>query len=102
MPAASDLPADIATLSRCQFRRLRHREATHDLARLAAELEEADAGLRAAARLRASAPADHPAAGPATAAHIGGNGAIIQNSTVGDVNVNQRDVPPPGSGRSRR
>ena len=35
-------------------------------------------------------------------AHIGGNGAIIQNSTVGDVSVNLRDVPPPRSGRSPR
>jgi len=102
MPAALDLPADIANLSRCQFRRLRHREATHDLARLAAELEAADAGLRAAARLRASAPADQPAAGPAVAAHIDGNGMIIQNSTVRDVNVNLRDVPPPGRGPAQR
>jgi hypothetical protein len=98
MPGPSDLPADIAKLSRCQYRHLRHREATHDLARLAAELEEADAGLRAAARLRAAALADRPA----TTADIGGHGTVIQHSTVRDVNVNVRDVPPPGSRRPQR
>jgi hypothetical protein len=38
MPAEADLPEDLAQLGRCQFRRLRHREATADLARLVAEL----------------------------------------------------------------
>lgn len=38
MPAEKDLPPEIAALSRCQYRRLRHREAGTDIARLAADL----------------------------------------------------------------
>jgi hypothetical protein len=38
LPTAAELPADIAALSRCQFRRLRYREPTADLARLVADL----------------------------------------------------------------
>lgn len=85
MPVSSDLPADVAKLSRCQWRHLRYREATYDLARLAEELVEVDAGLRAAARLRTSAPADRPVSEPGASAHVGGNGMIIQHSTVRDV-----------------
>jgi len=42
MPAEVELPADIAALSRCQYRRLRHREPTTDLARLVADLISLD------------------------------------------------------------
>lgn len=38
MPAESELPPEIVALSRCQYRRLRHREASADLARLVADL----------------------------------------------------------------
>jgi TIR domain len=38
MPTASDLPDDIAMLGRCQYRRLRHRDASADLARLVADI----------------------------------------------------------------
>lgn len=38
MPMDGQLPADIAQLRRCQFRRLRHREARSDVARLVADL----------------------------------------------------------------
>jgi hypothetical protein len=38
MPAEKDLPSEIAELSRCQYRRLRHREASTDIDRLAADL----------------------------------------------------------------
>jgi TIR domain len=38
MPAEAELPADIAALSRCQYRHLRHHEPTTDLARLVADL----------------------------------------------------------------
>ena len=48
MPTVAELPADLAALGRCQFRRLRHRDASADLARLVAELAELDAGLGAA------------------------------------------------------
>src|SRR5262249_39535869 len=33
-PAATDLPADIAALARCQYRQLRHRDTAPDLARI--------------------------------------------------------------------
>jgi len=55
MPAEDELPAELAPLGRCQFRRLRHRDAEADLARLVAELAELDAGLDAAAAARPSA-----------------------------------------------
>jgi hypothetical protein len=38
MPVESQLPPDIASLGRCQFRRLRYREAGSDIARLIADL----------------------------------------------------------------
>ncbi len=52
MPAEADLPTDIARLGRCQYRRLRHREATADLDRLRTDLTAADPALAAAARSR--------------------------------------------------
>ena len=39
MPLGSDLPTDIALLGRCQYRRLRYRDASADLVRLVADLE---------------------------------------------------------------
>lgn len=45
MPAENDLPPEVAALSRCQYRRLRHREASSDLARLVAELVEVEPRL---------------------------------------------------------
>jgi hypothetical protein len=38
LPAEADLPTDISALSRCQFRRLRYRDASRDVARIVAEL----------------------------------------------------------------
>jgi len=52
LPAEVDLPAQIGALGRCQYRRLRHREATTDLERLRADIA-ADPVLRAAARRQA-------------------------------------------------
>jgi hypothetical protein len=43
LPGAAELPADIAGLSRCQYRRLLYRDPTADLARIVADLTE---GLR--------------------------------------------------------
>jgi tetratricopeptide (TPR) repeat protein len=45
MPAEHQLPRDIAQLSRCQFRRLRHREARFDIARLATEITDIEPRL---------------------------------------------------------
>jgi hypothetical protein len=50
MPSASELPHELAALSRLQFRELRHRNASADLNRLANDLAATDAGLRAAER----------------------------------------------------
>ncbi len=44
LPAEAELPADIAALSRCQYRHLRHREPTTDLARIVADLTSLDFG----------------------------------------------------------
>jgi len=64
LPGEADLPADIAALSRCQYRHLRRREPTTDLARVAADLISLDPVLAAAARGRDSRPR-HPMAAPA-------------------------------------
>jgi hypothetical protein len=50
MPTEVDVPADLAPLGRCQFRRLRHREAAADLGRLAVELTALYPDLGVAAR----------------------------------------------------
>ena len=42
MPREEELPADIAALSRCQYRRLRHRDAAADVTRLIADLAVPD------------------------------------------------------------
>lgn len=56
IPAEADLPADIAALSRCQYRRLRHHDATTDLARIVTDLTSLDPTLAASARRRDDAP----------------------------------------------
>jgi RecA/RadA recombinase len=48
LPRETDLPADIAALSRCQYRRLRNRESTSDLARIVTDLTSLDPELAAA------------------------------------------------------
>lgn len=45
LPQKADLPADIAALSRCQYRRLRHRDASTDVARIVADLATDDPTL---------------------------------------------------------
>jgi hypothetical protein len=42
LPREAELPTDIAALSRCQYRHLRHRESTADLARIVADLISLD------------------------------------------------------------
>ncbi|HSV67519.1 MAG TPA: tetratricopeptide repeat protein [Mycobacteriales bacterium] len=54
MPTEADLPGELAALGRCQFRRLRHRDAEADLARLVAELADLDPELGAATAARPS------------------------------------------------
>jgi tetratricopeptide (TPR) repeat protein len=56
MPTVADLPEELATLARCQYRRLRYRDASLDLARLTAELVDLDSHLAAAAAARAPQP----------------------------------------------
>jgi tetratricopeptide (TPR) repeat protein len=55
LPTAVQLPADIAALSRCQYRRLRYREPTADLARIVTDLASEDPLLAQAARHRDAA-----------------------------------------------
>src|SRR5262249_27239516 len=63
MPTESDLPEDLAALGRCQYRLLRHRDATADVARLAADLAEAAPELATA--LRRGPYSDEAVTGPA-------------------------------------
>jgi len=60
-PVERELPADIAALGRCQYRRLRHRDASADLARIRTDLAAADPVLAAAARHRSRVPRQLPA-----------------------------------------
>jgi hypothetical protein len=48
VPTEGQLPQELEQLGRCQFRRLRHRDTGADIARLAADLAEADAELATA------------------------------------------------------
>jgi hypothetical protein len=45
MPGQADLPADIAALARCQYRRLRHSDIRADLDRITADLMRLDSAL---------------------------------------------------------
>lgn len=67
LPRETDLPAGIAALSRCQYRRLRRREPTSDLARIVADLTSLDPVLAAAAHSRDTAPRGTGKTAPALA-----------------------------------
>ena len=57
LPTERQLPTSLAPLSRCQYRRLRHRDATVDLDRIIHDLIAADPALaHAATRRQAAAP----------------------------------------------
>lgn len=56
LPTTAQLPADLVALSRCQYRQLRYREPTADLARIVTDLASVDSSLATAARRRAGAP----------------------------------------------
>jgi tetratricopeptide (TPR) repeat protein len=71
MPTEADLPADLAPLARCQYRRLRYRDATADLARLVSELATIDEDLGATARRQRGVPQQLPAAVPHFAGRTG-------------------------------
>jgi len=58
LPTEAELPDDIAAFSRCQYRRLRHRDAPVDLARIFRDLAALDPDLAAATR-RPSDPPQH-------------------------------------------
>jgi len=48
LPSENELPADLGQLARCQYRRLRHRDAIVDLGRIASDLATADPSLASA------------------------------------------------------
>jgi TIR domain-containing protein len=61
LPGDTDLPADIAALSRCQYRRLRYREPHADLSRIVTDLTSLDPALAESARSRDGVPRQLPA-----------------------------------------
>lgn len=63
-PNESSLPPDIAALSRCQYRRLRHHDVRADLARLVGDLAAAVPHLAVASRTSRGIPQQLPAAPP--------------------------------------
>jgi hypothetical protein len=56
LPTERQLPTCLAPLARCQYRRLRVREAVSDVDRIVHELVASDAGLALAAKRRATTP----------------------------------------------
>lgn len=56
LPTGAQLPPAITALSHCQYRRLRYREPTADLARIVTDLVSVDSLLASVARLRDGAP----------------------------------------------
>jgi hypothetical protein len=77
MPTEADLPADLTPLARCQYRRLRHRDASTDLSRLVGELATTDEELGAAARRQGGVPQQLPAA----TAHFAGRAGELATLT---------------------
>jgi len=71
LPGAAELPAEIAALSRCQYRHLRRREPTSDLARIVTDLISLDPALAAAVRSRENGPL-HPSAAARTSTEVPG------------------------------
>jgi hypothetical protein len=94
LPREAELPPDIAALSRCQYRHLRRREPTTDLARIVTDLTGLDPALATAACSRANTP--HPAAAAAGVANTvtgGVSGVLIQAGTVhGGVHIHPTDT----------
>lgn len=74
LPTESDLPYDIAGLSRRQYVPLRRRYTAVDLAFLAERITEADPALAKIAAQRQSATGRVPAQLPAAVTHFAGRG----------------------------
>ncbi len=88
LPHEDWLPLDIAALSRCQYRHLRRREPTTDVARIIGNLISLDQGLAAAARNRGNG-FNLPAGGLANTVAGDVPGVLIQTGMIkGDVHVN--------------
>jgi tetratricopeptide (TPR) repeat protein len=81
LPAAADLPADIAGLSRRQYVPLRHRYITGDLAFLVERITGADPELAMVAARRQSAAGRVPQQLPAAVAHFAGRRAELDTLT---------------------
>src|SRR5215475_5123995 len=60
LPTQAQLPEELGELGRCQFRRLRHRDADADVARLVADLAGMDAELAVALRRGPYGPPEVP------------------------------------------
>jgi hypothetical protein len=75
LPAATDLPADIAALARCQYRPLRHRDAATDLARIVADCTAAVGGNAMGSR-----PPDHAGTARAGPGHDAAAGKVRRPS----------------------
>jgi hypothetical protein len=78
-PEESELPADIAALSRCQARPLRGREPTTDLARLVSDLTALDPDLAEIARRQRRSTATP---GVVNTVHGDVSGTIVQAGTI--------------------
>lgn len=82
LPAAIELPADIAALSRCQALPLRRREPTTDLDRIVTGLAAQDSDLDAAMRRSTTAP------GVVNTIRGNVSGPVLQAGTItGDVHL---------------
>lgn len=104
IPAEVDLPGDIAALGRCQYRRLRRRDHTVDLARIVADLTGLDPVLAMAARTGPDRPA---AVGRAQIRHAVGDqdavtSAVVHVTASPQHGVVPRQLPPAPRGFTGR
>lgn len=81
LPTVAQLPADIAALAGRQFRRLRHRDAGMDLARIMTDLTSGDPRLADAARQRAEVPRQ-PSGAPGSLTDVNVSSAQVKRDRL--------------------
>lgn len=98
LPREADLPADIAALGRCQYRHLRRREFTSDLARIVADLTSLDPVLAASAAPGTDNTGQTTGTGPRGVSITGGVHGGGPGITIGAATGDHLTVGPSASG----
>lgn len=97
IPAESDLPGDIAVVSRCQYRRLRYLDSTADLARIVADLTGLDPALADALAATTDNATEHAQGigGPRGVSIVGGVHGAGAGITIGAATGDHLTLSPP-------